>query len=215
MKKLIFVIVVLVTLTSCDDEIINAILGTEITVKDRIDAVLTEARKDFASDAQLSSVVCRNIGSDGVMDLTDFSSVKGFFYIVGSESKRSTEIYIPTVAGGIIKSPLSLSTVTDLVKDANAKGKLESVFGLLTKVKINLSVNFLDSDGVMPRFESNGGSAFRNSNSGTQVDLFLFPSKAIDINSINDSVDWLAHYYNGTNSKIFWYNTATGLVKDF
>lgn len=217
MKKIIMFLMLVVFFAGCDDENnpVNDIFDTSITAKEKVSTVKIKARADFASDAQMSGIIGRNINSSGKVDLADFSSVKGFIYMMQSESKNENEFYIPVLIGDPVKLPFNLNDILSLVQDAQTRERLEGVFGLLSSVAISENASYLDSDAAMVRILAAGGQGYLNANSGAKIDLFLVPSKTITLNGIENSADWICNFYGGSSSLTLWLNSGTGIVTTF
>ncbi|GJQ62187.1 MAG: hypothetical protein SCALA702_12400 [Melioribacteraceae bacterium] len=217
MKKLILLSILLIFFSGCDDESnpLNDILGTNITAKEKVADVKIEARANFASDAQLTGIFGRNVSSDGKVNLVDFSSVKGFIYMMQSESLEENEFYMPVIASDPVKLPFNLNDLLSFVQDLETKERLGGVFGLLSTVAISESASYPDSDEAMVKFLNGGGQAYLSANSGAKIDLFLVPSKSITINGIENSADWICNFYGGSTSLTLWLNSGTGIVTTF
>ncbi len=217
MKKLLFVLLAALVISGCDEDgnPIDEILNNNITAKEKLPEVLTEARADFAADAQLAMIYGRDVSTNGTIDLLDFSTLKAFVYVVQSDETETNEFYVPVYGAGPVQSPINFSTMLSLIEDPESKERTEGVLGLLSQLSINSSATYPDSDDAMDILLANGGSDFMSSHSGAKIDLFLVPSKSIDTTGLRDSADWLANFYTSTESLVLWYNTGTGIVTQF
>ncbi len=218
MRKIIllFVLAILLFSASCseEDNPLNQVLDTKITAKESVASVLQEARQGFSTDAQLAMIYGRNVGTDGQIDLTNFSSVRAFVYVVQSDSKQSNEFYVPVFGAGPVKSPINFNSMLGLINNDQAKNTMGTVFGTLSGAHVAPGASYLDSDQSISIAMSNGGSAYMNANTGTQIDMFLVPSKSININGLVDSADWIVHFYSSNTSLVLWINSGTGIVTE-
>lgn len=219
MKKLILLLLAL-TLVSCDpEEVVNSLddvgIASSVTAKQSADDVLLEARTDYSSDAQLAGIYGWNVNRNGKVDLLSTSSA--FVYIVQSDIKQENEFYVPVYLAGPVKSPINFSTMLSFVNDENAKEKMNGVFGLLAQQGIDPSANYLDSPTALDEvFSISEVNTFYNANPNAKIDMFLVPSKTIDIISgIVNSADWIVHIYTASESKVYWLNSGTGIVTKF
>ncbi len=216
MKNFILIFLVFF-LISCDpEEIVEAVIPSKVTAKQSSQEVLTEARTDYSSDAQLAGIYGWNVAQNGQVDLLNPTS-NAFVYIVQSDIKQENEFYVPVYLAGPVKSPINFNTMLGFISDASAKEKMQSVFGLLAGQGIDPSANYLDSPQALNQILSNSeASAFMAANSTAKIDMFLVPSKTIDIlQGIVNSADWIVHLYTNTESKVFWLNSGTGIVTKF
>jgi hypothetical protein len=218
-KKLILLLLAL-TLVSCDpEEVVNSLddvgIASSVTAKQSADDVLLEARTDYSSDAQLAGIYGWNVNRNGKVDLLSTSSA--FVYIVQSDIKQENEFYVPVYLAGPVKSPINFSTMLSFVNDENAKEKMNGVFGLLAQQGIDPSANYLDSPTALDEvFSISEVNTFYNANPNAKIDMFLVPSKTIDIISgIVNSADWIVHIYTASESKVYWLNSGTGIVTKF
>lgn len=216
MKKLIILLLAL-TVVSCDpEEVVNSLddvgIASSVTAKQSADDVLLEARTDYSSDAQLAGIYGWNVNRNGKVDLLSTSSA--FVYIVQSDIKQENEFYVPVYLAGPVKSPINFSTMLSFVNDENAKEKMNGVFGLLAQQGIDPSANYLDSPTALDEvFSISEVNTFYNANPNAKIDMFLVPSKTIDIISgIVNSADWIVHIYTASESKVYWLNSGTGIV---
>ncbi|MBZ0183250.1 MAG: hypothetical protein K8F60_12410 [Melioribacteraceae bacterium] len=219
MKKLIILLLAL-TVVSCDpEEVVNSLddvgIASSVTAKQSADDVLLEARTDYSSDAQLAGIYGWNVNRNGKVDLLSTSSA--FVYIVQSDIKQENEFYVPVYLAGPVKSPINFSTMLSFVNDENAKEKMNGVFGLLAQQGIDPSANYLDSPTALDEvFSISEVNTFYNANPNAKIDMFLVPSKTIDIISgIVNSADWIVHIYTASESKVYWLNSGTGIVTKF
>ncbi|MAT57631.1 MAG: hypothetical protein CMF23_06615 [Ignavibacteriae bacterium] len=219
MKKLIILLLAL-TVVSCDpEEVVNSLddvgIASSVTAKQSADDVLLEARTDYSSDAQLAGIYGWNVNRNGKVDLLSTSSA--FVYIVQSDIKQENEFYVPVYLAGPVKSPVNFSTMLSFVNDENAKEKMNGVFGLLAQQGIDPSANYLDSPTALDEvFSISEVNTFYNANPNAKIDMFLVPSKTIDIISgIVNSADWIVHIYTASESKVYWLNSGTGIVTKF
>ena len=184
MKKLIILLLAL-TVVSCDpEEVVNSLddvgIASSVTAKQSADDVLLEARTDYSSDAQLAGIYGWNVNRNGKVDLLSTSSA--FVYIVQSDIKQENEFYVPVYLAGPVKSPVNFSTMLSFVNDENAKEKMNGVFGLLAQQGIDPSANYLDSPTALDEvFSISEVNTFYNANPNAKIDMFLVPSKTIDI----------------------------------
>ena len=211
MKKFFITsLISVLVLTACNlDEIINDAENSSITAKTKLNDVMSTARSDFASDAQLSSIYGFNISTKGEVDLGKPDD-NAFVYVVQSNSTQTNEFYVPVFGAGPVKSPIDFNSMLSLVKDQNAKNILGDVFGGLSTVYIDPSVSYDDSPAIIEKMLSrNDVSDFRNSNTGSKIDMFLVPGKSIDTTSINNSADWLVNFYGDSTSLVLWIHPGT------
>lgn len=217
MKKLILLLlaVLVFSFAGCEDNPVEDILNTKVTAKKNVDAVKTKSKTDFSSDAQMSGIIGRNVSIDGTIDLIDFTSVKGFIYMMQSESKGSEQFYMPVFASDPVKLPFTLSDLLSLIDDPDSRERMEDVFALLSTVSISESAEYPDSDEAMERFLKAGGQDYVSANTNAKVDLFLVPSTTITLNGLQSSADWVCNFYGGNTSLTLWLNSGTGIVTTF
>lgn len=213
MKKyfcLLLLSAILLLFNSCDvEDIINETTDPTITAKEKTGEVLNKARNDFSSDAQLSAIYGWNVNSKGEIDLQKPGS-SAFVYTVQSDSKQSNEFYVPVFGSSPIKSPINFTDMLSLIKDAQAKNIMETVFGKLATINIDPSVGYADSPEVLTKMFARGDvSSFRSANPTAKTDLFLVPSKSIDTTSVNNAADWIINFYGDTSSLVLWLHPGT------
>ena len=206
MKKLFLTTLIsFLFLTACNlDEILNDAENSNITAKSKLNDVLSEARTDFASDAQLSAIYGFNVSTKGEINLSRTGD-NAFVYVVQSDIQQLNEFYVPVFGAGPVKSPINFNSMLSLVKDSSAKNILSYVFGGLATVNIDPSVNYDDSPAIVEKMLARSDvSTFRSNNSGSKIDMFLIPGKSIDTTSINNSADWLVNFYGDSTSLVLW-----------
>ena len=206
MKKLFLTTLIsFLFLTACNlDEILNDAENSNITAKSKLNDVLSEARTDFASDAQLSAIYGFNVSTKGEIDLSRTGD-NAFVYVVQSDIQQLNEFYVPVFGAGPVKSPINFNSMLSFVKDSSAKNILSYVFGRLATVNIDPSVNYDDSPAIVEKMLARSDvSTFRSNNSGSKIDMFLIPGKSIDTTSINNSADWLVNFYGDSTSLVLW-----------
>ena len=206
MKKLfIATLISFLGLTACNlDEILNDAENSDITAKTKLNDVLSTARKNFSADAQLSAIYGFNVSTKGEIDLSRPGD-NAFVYVVQSDMKQSNKFYVPVFGSGPVESPIDFNSMLSFVKDSSAKNILGFVFGGLATVHIEPSVSYDDSPAIIEKMLTRSDvSNFRNSNSGSKIDMFLIPGKSIDTTSINNSADWLVNFYGDSTSLVLW-----------
>lgn len=206
MKQLLFSILIsFLILSACNlDEILNDAENSDITAKTKLNDVISTARSDFASDAQLSAIYGFNVSTKGKIDLSRPAD-NAFVYVVQSDIEQSNEFYVPVFGSGPVKSPINFNSMLSFVKDSSAKNILSFVFGGLATVHIDPSVSYDDSPAIIEKMLTRSDvSNFRNLNSGSKIDMFLIPGKSIDTTSINNSADWLVNFYGDSTSLVLW-----------
>ena len=211
MKQLLFSILIsLLILSACNlDEILNDAENSDITAKAKLNDVMSIARKDFSSDAQLSAIYGLNVSTKGEIDLSRPGD-NAFVYVVQSDMKQSNEFYVPVFGSGPVKSPINFNSMLSFVKDSSAKNILGFVFGGLATVHIDPSVSYDDSPAIIEKMLTRSDvSNFRNSNSASKIDMFLIPGKSIDSTTVNNSADWLVNFYGDSSSLVFWLHPGT------
>ena len=219
MKRLLTLLIISLVLFSCDedDNPLETVLNSDVTAKESIAQVLEKAREDFASDAQLAGIYGLNVNLDGEVSLLD-PTESIFVYIVQSDSKQQNKLYIPVYGAGPIESPIDFETMLNLVNDAEAKGKIEEALGTLSGVSITDINRFDDSPTAVTQalgWNGSAGSAFYNNNDA-RIDLFLMPSKSIDLTEgIVNSADWIVNFYSSNESLVLWINSGTGIITEF
>lgn len=192
-------------LTACNlDEILNDAENSNISAKSKLNDVLSEARTDFASDAQLSAIYGFNVSTKGEIDLSRAGD-NAFIYVVQSNIQQSNEFYVPVFGAGPVKSPINFNSMLSFVKDSSAKNILGFVFGGLATVHIDPSVSYDDSPAIIEKMLMRSDvSTFRSNNSGSKIDMFLIPGKSIDTTSVTNSADWLVNFYGDSTSLVLW-----------
>lgn len=209
---LLMTIISLIVIAGCsEDENPTNILDSTITAKEEIGDILNKAGQDINPDVQLSAIYGRNVATDGTIDLLSPQS-NMFVYAVNSASQSTTEFYIPVYGAGPVQSPLDLNTLLGVVQDTTAKNILEGAFGLLSTTGISPAASYADSPNAVSVALQNGGSAFMSQHSDTRIDMYLFPSKSIDQNGLQNSADWIVSFNSANNSLVLWINSNTGIV---
>lgn len=217
-KKLIAIFFsTLIILYACNvEELISELGDSIITAKSKVGEVLNTAKSDFAQDAQLAAIYGWNVNSDGQVDLQK-PTENAFVYVVQSDSEQTNEFYVPVYKSSPVNSPINFNNMLTLIKNNDAKNIMELVFGELATVNINPSVNYDDSQQVMEKmFTRSDVTAFRNSNPGSRIDMFLIPSKSIDTTNVNNTADWVVNFYGDSTSLVLWLHpgTANGTIDD-
>ncbi len=193
-------------LISCDEEsIINDVIDSKITAKERINEVLQKARTDFAADAQLSAIYGREVDLKGEIDLLNTSSLSAFVYVVRSNQLNSNEFYIPVFGSSPVQSPINFTTMLSFIKDSTASDKMGDVLGVLSTISIDPNAVYGDSPHAVTMALNNGGSNFMSQNPGSKIDMFLVPGKSIDTTlAVSNTADWIVNFYSSDNSLVLW-----------
>jgi hypothetical protein len=201
---------IILLINSCDvEEVINEINNPMITAKEKAGDVLSKARTDFSSDAQLSAIYGWNVNSEGKIDLQK-PGANAFVYTVQSDSKQSNEFYVPVFGSSPVKSLINFTTMLSFIKDAQAKNIMELVFGKLATINIDPSVGYADSPEVLTKMSARSDvSSFRSANPTAKTDMFLVPSKSIDTTNVNNAADWIVNFYGDTSSLVLWLHPGT------
>ncbi len=219
MKKLLVVLLV-VFVSACSDEdnplnnLVDDVLQSKITAKEELAKVEVKAQTEFSSDAKLAAIFARNIGLDGEIDLLKFSKLNGFIYAMQSAEQEDNRFYLPVYLAGPRELPLTLNDLLVHINDEDAKNTIAAALGLLATVNISSEAQYLDSDDAMELFLAHGGQTFVNVEADASVDLFLFPSKSINANGLENSADWIAHFYTSSKSLVLWLNSGTSIVTE-
>ena len=211
MKQIfIFILISFFALSACNvDEILNDVENSNITAKSKRNEVVSAAKTDFASDAQLSAIYGLNVSTKGEIDLSKPTD-NAFVYVVQSDIKQSNEFYVPVFGAGPVKSPINFISMLSVVKDQTAKNILGNVFAGLSTVNIDPSVSYDDSPAIIEKMLTRSDvSNFRNTNAGSKIDMFLIPGKSIDTLSVINSADWLVNFYGDSTSLVLWLHPGT------
>lgn len=205
-KILIFAILVVFTNNGCnEEEIINNIIDSRITAKEKLPEVLEKARTDFALDAKLSAIYGREVSTEGEIDLSSTVSLNAFIYVMQSDQQQSNEFYVPVFGAGPVRSPVNFTTMLSFIKDTTASNIMGAVFGKLSTASIDPNATFDDSPQIVSRALNAGGSAFMNQNAGTKIDMFLVPGKSIDTTlTVTNTADWVVNFYSADRSLVLW-----------
>jgi len=197
-------------LSACNlEDLIDEAQDSEITAKLKTNEVLSNARNDFAADAELSAIYGLNVNVQGQVDLLK-PTQNAFVYVVQSDSEKSNEFYVPVFGSSPVKSPINFNSMISLVKDQTAKDILGNVFGLLSTVHISSLAGYDDSPAVIEKmFQRSDVSTFRSFNPVSKIDMFLIPSKSIDTTSVSNSADWIVNFYADTTSLVLWLHPGT------
>lgn len=208
MRNYIYVVFIslIVVIPGCDkDEIINNIIDSKITAKEKLGEVLTKAKTDFSADAQLAAIYGREVSTTGEIDLANTSTVSAFVYVVQSDQLQSNEFYVPVFGAGPVKSPVNFNTMLSFVRDTTAGNILGTVFNRLATVAVDLNAAYDDSPQAISKALNAGGSAFMNQNTGSKIDMFLVPGKSIDTTlAVSNTADWIVNFYSSGNSLVLW-----------
>lgn len=213
MKMKLFYIIIflfLLLVSGCKtDELVNELTNSEITAKSEVGEVISTARTNFTNDANLTAIYGLNVNNNGRVDLLK-PTENAFIYVVQSDSDQTNEFYVPVFNSSPVKSPVNFNDMLSLVKDAQAKNILGFVFGKLSTIHINSSVNYADSPEVLNKmFERSDVASFRSLNPGVKTDMFLIPSKSIDTTSVSNSADWIVNFYGDNTSLVLWLHPGT------
>ena len=188
---------------------VNEVTNSEITAKEKVGDVINTARSNFTKDANLTAIYGLNVNSNGKVDLLK-PTESAFIYVVQSDSDQANEFYVPVFNSSPVKSPVNFNDMLSLVKDTQAKNIFGFIFGKLSTVHLDASVNYDDSPAVLTKmFERSDVSAFRSANPGVKTDMFLVPSKSVDSTSANNSADWIVNFYGDTSSIVLWLHPGT------
>jgi hypothetical protein len=200
----------LLFLSGCKtDEIVNELTNSEITAKSEVADVVSTARINFTDDANLTAIYGLNVNNNGKIDLLQ-PTENTFVYVVQSDSNQTNEFYVPVFNSPPVNSPINFTDMLSLVKDDQAKNILGFVFGKLSRIHIDPSVNYDDSPEVLNiMFARSDVTSFRSLNPGVKTDMFLIPSKSIDTTSVSNSADWIVNFYGDTSSFILWLHPGT------
>lgn len=216
MKKLLIslpVLLMLFTASSCEDEIINEIIDSFITAKEKLNEVKQTARSGFASDAELAAIYGRNVMSNGEVDLLETSNVSLFAYAMQSDNLQTNEVYVPVLDGTPVKSPVNFNDMLQFVKDTTAKDILSRAFGLLSEVSIDPSASFDDSPQVLTKMYAFPQAQVFTNEYEEKIDMLLLPSKSIDSTSVTNSADWIVNFYTDNQSISLWLQSSNGEIR--
>lgn len=202
---LFFVLSILLFLSCDKNEVINNIIDSKITAKEKLSEVLNKARTDFSADAQLTAIYGREVSTTGEIDLANTSRVSAFVYVVQSDQLQSNEFYVPVFGAGPVKSPVNFNTMLSFVRDTTAGNILGTVFNRLATVGIDPAAVYDDSPQAVSIALNAGGSTFLNQNSGSKIDMFLVPGKSIDTTlTVSNTADWIVNFYSSDKSLVLW-----------
>ena len=213
MKNILFFLLISFCffLSGCVEELINELEDHQITAKERLQEVISEARTDFAIDAELASIYGLNVDTNGEINLQEVDN--GFVYVVQSDFLLENEFYIPVFGSTPVRSPIDFNSILAFVKDTTAKNILDFAFGKLSTLSIDPSLTYDDSPAalsqLLPRSDV---TSFRSLNPGSKIDMMLLPSKSIDTLSVVNSADWIVNFYSNQNSLVLWINTERDTV---
>ena len=197
------------------DEIVNELINSEITAKSEVTEVIITARSNFTNDANLTAIYGLNVNSNGKIDLLK-PTENAFIYVVQSDSDQANEFYVPVFNSSPVKSPVNFNDMLSLVKDNQAKNILGFVFGKLSTIHIDPSVNYADSPEVLNKmFARSEVASFRTLNPDAKTDMFLIPSKSIDTISVSNTADWIVNFYDDNTSLVLWLHpgTSSGIIE--
>ena len=197
------------------DEIVNELINSEITAKSEVTEVISTARSNFTNDANLTAIYGLNVNSNGKIDLLK-PTENAFIYVVQSDSDQANEFYVPVFNSSPVKSPVNFNDMLSLVKDNQAKNILGFVFGKLSTIHIDPSVNYADSPEVLNKmFARSDVASFRTLNPDAKTDMFLIPSKSIDTISVSNTADWIVNFYDDNTSLVLWLHpgTSSGIIE--
>ena len=204
------------SLSGCKtDEIVNELINSEITAKSEVTEVISTARSNFTNDANLTAIYGLNVNSNGKIDLLK-PTENAFIYVVQSDSDQANEFYVPVFNSSPVKSPVNFNDMLSLVKDNQAKNILGFVFGKLSTIHIDPSVNYADSPEVLNKmFARSEVASFRTLNPDAKTDMFLIPSKSIDTTSVSNTADWIVNFYDDNTSLVLWLHpgTSSGIIE--
>jgi len=205
-----FIPLFLILLSGCKtDEIVSELTDSEITAKSEVGEVISTARLNFTNDANLTAIYGLNVNGNGKIDLLK-PTENAFIYVVQSDSDQTNEFYVPVFNSSPIKSPVNFNDMLSLIKDAQAKNIMGLVFGKLSTIHIDPSVNYADSPEVLNKmFARSDVTSFRSLNPGVKTDMFLIPSKSIDTTSVSNSADWIVNFYGDSTSIVLWLHPGT------
>ena len=212
MQKYFFLLSIslVILFAGCDlVDLIEEAEDSEITAKLKIGEVLNTARSNFSNDAELSAIYGSNVSVQGQVDLLK-PTQGAFVYVVQSDSLQSNEFYIPVFNSTPIKSPVNFVSMLSFVKNQTAKNILSGVFGQLSTIHIDASVNYSDSPAVIElMFQRTDVVNFRSANPVSKIDMFLIPGKSIDSLSVTNTADWIVNFNSDTTSLVLWLHPGT------
>ncbi len=213
-KIILTVFIALLTFSCNIDELVSEIGNGEITAKEKIGAVISVARTNFANDAAITAIYGREVDSNGKVDLLNTNSVSAFIYVVQSDSLQRNEFYIPVIGSNPVKSPINFNTMLSFIKNNTAKNIMETVFSSLSTVSISSSAVYDDSPQIISRMLSRSDvSSFRSANPESKIDMFLLPGKSLDTSFVN-TADWVVNFYSDSSSLVLWLHpgNSTGRI---
>ncbi len=212
MKKYFLLLAIL--LYSCEESVTPPVLTAYVTAKENVDPVLSAARNTFSGDAELAGIYGRNVNTAGQVDLLNTSSLNAFVYTMQSDAIGENEFYVPVYGAGPVKSPIDFNVMLSYVKDSTAKFYIGNAISFLATVHITSDAQYDDSPAVLDTLlKREDVIQFRNTHDNSGIDMFLFPSKAIDPDSgLTNSADWVVNFYGSSESLVLWQSTATGVI---
>jgi hypothetical protein len=213
MKKYLLLLLCLIII-GCEESVTPPLPAAYITAKENITPVVNAAKNTFSADAELAGIYGVNVNASGQIDLLNTGSLNAFVYIMQSDAVGGNEFYVPVYAANPVKSPINFNTMLSFIKDSTASGIVGGAISLLATVSISPSAVYDDSPAIINMLLSRSDvTSFRNANPGSKIDMFLFPSKAIDPNNgLDNSADWVVNFYSDNESLVLWRNTSSGLV---
>jgi hypothetical protein len=203
-------LILIIIVSACNlEDLITDAENSNITAKSKINDVLSAAKSKFANDAQLSAIYGLNVSTKGEIDLLK-PDKNAFVYVVQSDSEQSNEFYVPVFGSTPVRSPINFTSMLSLVENQTAKDILGNIFGTLSTVHIEPSVNYDDSPAIITTLLNRSDvQVFRSVNSGSKMDMFLIPSKSIDTTSVSNTADWIVNFYSETTSLVLWLHPGT------
>lgn len=216
MKKVVLLLLSLIFI-SCEEEITPPIdyPDAKVTAKKNIDAVVAAARNGYSADAELAGIYGREVSPSGEVDLVNTQSLNAFVYIMQSDAVGENDFFIPVYGANPVRSPINFNNMLSYIKDSTAKTTVNGALSFLATINIDTNSVYDDSPAVLNTlFAINEVAEFRSAHPDTKIDMFLFPSKAIDpVNGFDHSADWVVNFYSAAESLVLWLNSETGAIE--
>lgn len=149
----LFALLLMVILSSCNNDItnvINTITTTEVTAKDRLDSANAQAIRKYGASTKLVLVFGRNVNENGKTVLSPISAVSNpdtigaWLYVYRVPSDTSLRVYTPNplpTANDCIELTAFFNTnqLIGLIQDTSARNIVSGAINFITTANVGIS----------------------------------------------------------------------------
>lgn len=149
----LFALLLMVILSSCNNDItnvINTITTTEVTAKDRLDSANAQATRKYGASTKLVLVFGKNVNENGKTILSPISAVSNpdtigaWLYVYRVPSDTSLRVYTPNplpTANDCIELTAFFNTnqLIGLIQDTSARNIVSGAINFITTANVGIS----------------------------------------------------------------------------